>query len=74
MQRAGNRLEILRIKCEGVKVAIPAHCIEWMMSQRYASEARPVFDKNINVFLLIDGDYLARPVQITLRVWRTHFD
>ena len=45
-----------------------------MMRQRHPRESRSILYENIDVFLLIDGNYLARTVKIALRVRRAHFD
>src|SRR4029077_6782071 len=42
VNRARDRLEVLRVKCEGIYVAVPANNIEWMMSHRHLSPARTV--------------------------------
>src|SRR4026209_1698766 len=74
MQRAGNRLEILCVESERVEIAIPPDRIERMMRQRHPRKSRSILYENIDVFLLIDSNYLARTVKIALRVRRAHFD
>ena len=74
MHRAGDRLEILRVKCERIQITVPAHRIERMMRQRHAGEARAVFDQNIDIFFFVDGDDLGRRVEIALGIGRAHFD
>ena len=74
MQCSSDRLEILRVECEWVEIAIPADRIEGMLCKRHSRKARSIFYKNINIFLLVDRDYLPRPVKIALGIWRAHFD
>ncbi len=42
VNRAGDRLEVLRIKRERINVAIPADHIEWMMRHRHLGPARAI--------------------------------
>src|SRR6266849_3984608 len=42
MDRAGDRLEVLRVEGEWINVAVPANNIEGMMCHRHARPARPV--------------------------------
>src|SRR5439155_27156268 len=42
MHRAGDRLEILRVKSKRIKITIPADGIEWIMRERDARETRTV--------------------------------
>ena len=74
MHCAGDRLEILRVKCERIQITVPADRIEWMMRERDAGEARAVLHQNIDIFLLIDGEQLGRCVEIALRIGRAHFN
>ena len=74
MKSAGDRFKILRVKRKRIEIAIPPNSIEGMMSQRHAREPRSVFYQNIDIFLFVDRNYLARSVKIALRIGRAHFD
>src|SRR5436190_2884956 len=74
MHGSGNRLEILGVESERIKITIPTKYIEWMMRHGHARISRTVFDQKIDIFLLVDGDQFARPMQIALRVGGTHFN
>src|SRR4029453_10422403 len=74
MDRAGDRLEILRVESERGEIPIPTDRIERMMRQRHARQSRSIFYENIDVFLLIDCNYFARTMKVALRVRRSHFD
>ena len=48
MDRAGDRLEILRVECERIDDSHPSRRrIERMMRQRHARQARAIFHQNI---------------------------
>src|ERR1043166_6437824 len=74
MDRAGDRLEILRVESEWVEIAVPSDRIERMMRQRHPRESRSIFYENIDILLPIDRNQLARTMEIPLRVGRAHFD
>src|SRR6267378_2292135 len=74
MNRACDRLEILRVERERIEIAVPADRVEWMMGQRHTGESRSILDENIDVFLLIDRNYFARTMKIALRVGGTHLN
>src|SRR5204862_7652491 len=74
MQCSSDRLEILRVECEWVEIAVPADRIEGMLCQGPPRKSRSIFYTNINTFLLVDCDYLPRRVKIALRIPRAHFD
>src|SRR5436305_7944981 len=74
MQCSSDRLEILRVKCEWVEIAVPADRIEGMLCKRHSRKARSIFYKNINIFLLVDCDYLPPRVKIALGIRGAHFD
>src|SRR2546423_3520210 len=74
MQCSSDRLEILRVKCEWVEIAVPADRIEGMPCQRHSRKARSIFYKNINIFLLVDRDYFPRRVKIALGIPPRQFD
>src|SRR6266480_5674964 len=74
MYRAGDRLEILRIECERIKIPIPADRIEGMMRKRHMCPTRAVLHQNIDVFLFVDGNDFGGPMQVSLRIRRAHLD
>src|SRR5262249_35562077 len=74
VHRSGDRFEILRVEGERVEIAIPTDRIERMMCQRDPRESWSILYENVDVFLLIDGNYFARPVEVALRIRRSHFD
>src|SRR5205823_616934 len=49
MDRAGNRLEILRIEGKGINEAVPAENIERVMRMHHPCPARAVFYEDLNV-------------------------
>src|SRR5215475_1816780 len=71
---SGDRFEILRVESERVEITIPTDRIEGMLRQCHPSESRPVLYENVDIFLLIDCNYLTRAVEIALRIRRSHFD
>src|SRR5439155_21168548 len=74
VNRAGDRLEILRIKREWIDVTIPADYIEWMMRHRHLGPARTILHQNFCFPLLIGRQNFRWPMQIPLRVGRPHLD
>src|SRR5438034_6638408 len=74
MHSSGDRLEILSVERERIKITIPADRIERMMRERHAREPRAVLHQNIDIFLFVDGKQLGRSVEIALRVGRAHFN
>src|SRR5436305_9029981 len=74
MQCSSDRLEILRVKCERVEIAVPADRIEGMLCKRHSRKARYIFYKNINIFLLVDRDYLVSRVKFAFGIRCVHFD
>src|SRR6266568_8980566 len=74
VHRSGDRLEILRIERERIKITVPADRIEGMMRECHPREPRAVLYQNIDIFLFVDGEQLGRRVEIALRVGRAHFN
>src|SRR6266498_758031 len=74
MHRSGNRLEILGVESERIKITIPTEHIEWMMGHGHSRKSRAVLNEKIDILLLVDGDQFAWPVQIALRVGSAHFN
>src|SRR5437870_12203463 len=72
MHRASDRLEILRVKSEGIKITIPADGIEGMMGQCNARETHAGLYQNIHMLLFIDRNQLSRRIEIALRVRCSH--
>src|SRR5205807_1480730 len=56
MHRSRDRLKILCVEGEWINISVPAHYIEGMMCIGHASPARAVFDQNLDVFVLVDGE------------------
>src|SRR4030095_3857952 len=48
VDRAGDRLEVLRIKGEWINVTIPADHIEWMMRHSHLCQSRAVLHQNLS--------------------------
>src|SRR5262245_24314710 len=69
VNRAGDRLEVIRIEGERVKHPIPADYVERMIGEHVARQPRAVLDDDARVLLLIDDEKLARPAQVALVVW-----
>src|SRR5207248_10571123 len=74
MHGSGDRLEILSVERERIKITIPADRIEGMMRERHPREPRAVLHQNIDIFLFVDGEQLGRRAEIALRVRRAHFN
>src|SRR4029453_19545354 len=72
MHRSSNRLEILGVESERIKITIPTDHIEWIVRHGHARKSRAILDQKIDILLLVDGDQFARPVQIALRVGGAH--
>ena len=74
MHGSGNRLEILGVESERIKITIPTDHIEWIVRHGHAGKSRAILNQKIDILLLVDGDQFTRPVQIALRVGGTHFN
>src|SRR5690349_5601075 len=69
----GNWFKVLSIERERVEITVPANRIKWVLGQRHTCQSRSIFHENIDIFLLIDCNYLAGTMKIALRVRRAHF-
>ena len=74
MDRAGDRLEILRVKCKRIDVTVPTDDIERVVRHRHTRPARTVLNQNFRVLFLVDRVQLSRSVKIALGIGRAHFD
>ena len=74
VHRAGDRLKIIRVERERVKVAVPAHDIMRVTGHDVPRETIPILGQHGEIALLIHGENLARAVKIALAVGRAHPD
>src|SRR5437764_14312313 len=66
MHGSGDRLEILSVERERIKITIPADRIEGMMRERHVPEPRAVLHQNIDIFLFVDCEQLGLRLEMPL--------
>src|SRR5262245_18072768 len=74
VDRAGDWLEVLRIKRERINVAVPADYIERMMSHRHLTPARAVLHQNFVILIRAYRQRLRLTMEVGLGIWLAHFD
>src|SRR5258708_6198178 len=71
---AGDRFEIVRVKCEWIKIAVPAHDVVRVARHHIAREAITILREHGELALVLARREFGGTVKIALAVGRAHPD